>query len=116
MRVLPVMAVALVTLITACGGGGGSGSDSTSSKRAIQTETQQRAEAMLLLLSNLPDGWRASPSKDTGSGEKLRKCIGTDYSALTITGEASSKDFAYEDSAELLTERSISQKTRLSRP
>ena len=103
MRVLAAIA-ALVVLagVTACGGDGDdAGSGGTRSKRAIETEAQQRAESTLLLLSDFPDGWRAStPDPDNEKDqEKTRQCMGIDTSDLTIVGEADSKDFK-ESSAE----------------
>ena len=104
MRVVAAIAALVVaTGVTACGGGGdGSGaSDSGSWKRDIQPEAQQRAESILLELGDFPDGWRASaPESDRDESEKFWKCIGSDFSAFTITGEAVSKTFAYEGEAE----------------
>jgi hypothetical protein len=56
---------------------------------------------MVLLLSDFPEGWRASASEnDESSQEKFRKCLGVDYSGSTKIGEADSKDFAIEDTTE----------------
>jgi hypothetical protein len=97
-------AVVLVTAALAgvsCGGDGNDSGQGGSSKRAIQADAQQQAESMVLLLSDFPEGWRASASEeDKAAQDKFRKCIGASYSEFTITGEADSKDFAHEDSTE----------------
>lgn len=89
-----------VLATTACGamgdngGGGSAGSEgSTDSQRAIQPEAQQRAESLLLRLSDLPDGWFAGPPGD----ETFEDCIRADPSAFTIIGEADSDNFAAGD-------------------
>src|SRR5215218_1170176 len=79
-----------------CGGGDGGGkgdagnveskgkSRGTASVRAIDPAAQARAESMALVLSDLPDGWRGSPSEDEDDGDaKFRRCIGSDYSDFT---------------------------------
>jgi hypothetical protein len=91
-RAAIVLAVSLAA-VTACGGDGGA-AKGTRAKRAIQANAQQRAESVVLRLSDFPNGWRASaPEQETPGAEKFRKCLGADYSALTIIGEADS-DFA----------------------
>jgi hypothetical protein len=63
---------------------------------------------MVLELSDFPDGWRASPStSDKDSADKFRRCIGSDFSALTIIGEAESKDFAHEDTTEASSDSTV---------
>ena len=102
MRTVAVFLLALcLVAASACGGNGDGAAKARSAKRVIQAEAQGRAEAMVLELSDLPDGWRASPhEEDTAGGDRLRECLGVDYSALTIIGEADSRDFAVEDSTE----------------
>jgi hypothetical protein len=81
-----------------CGGDGESAAKGTRAKRAIQTEAQARAESMVLELSDFPEGWRASaPDKDAAAEDRFRDCLGSDYSALTLIGDAESKDFAKEE-------------------
>lgn len=97
MRVVAAtVAVVVAVGVAACGGDGDdAGSDGTRSQRTIKTEAQQRAESSLLVLSDFPDGWRASAPdpNDEKEQQELRECMGVDYSDLTITGEADSKDF-----------------------
>ncbi|HEV8602779.1 MAG TPA: hypothetical protein VGQ68_05200 [Gaiellaceae bacterium] len=103
-----VLAVA-VAAGSACGGDGNGAAEGTRAKRAIQTEAQKRAESMVLELSDFPDGWRASPSEneETEDMDRFRKCLGSDYSALTIIGEADSKDFANEDTTEASSDATV---------
>jgi hypothetical protein len=49
---------------------------------------------MALVLRDLPDGWRGSPSEADEGDEKFRRCIGSDYSGFTIIGEAASDEFS----------------------
>jgi hypothetical protein len=93
---------------TACGGGGDSGSGAA--KREIAADAQEQAKAINLRLSDFPDGWRAStPDEDTAGQRKFRKCIGADYSDVTLIGEASSKDFAQGESAQASSEAQITK-------
>jgi hypothetical protein len=93
MRALAAIVLAVSLAATACGGDDGA-AKGTRAKRAIQANAQQRAELVVLRLSDFPNGWRASaPEQETPGAEKFRKCLGADYSALTIIGEADS-DFA----------------------
>jgi hypothetical protein len=80
----------LVAVATGCAGGDGGGADGTAAKRSITAEGQSRAEAALLRLSDFPDGWRASaPEDEDGGGHgEFRRCLATDYSDLTLTGQA----------------------------
>jgi hypothetical protein len=95
------LALALLAGVSACGGGdgdessNGGGSSNGASSVEIDAAAQERAEAVVLQLSDFPTGWRASAAEeDDEGGEKLRECIGVDYSELTRTGEADSQDFA----------------------
>jgi hypothetical protein len=56
---------------------------------AIQTGAQRRAEAALVMSSDLGAGWRR---QERGVGA-VASCVGGDYSALTLTGVASSEVF-----------------------
>jgi hypothetical protein len=112
MRVVAAIAALVVAAgVAACGGGsdGNGASDSSSPKRDIQTEAQQRAEAFLLELGDFPDGWRASPPdpSDREDEEMFWGCLGSDFSAFTITGEAESKAFAYEDTSEASSDTTV---------
>jgi hypothetical protein len=96
------LVLVLLTGASACGGGDGdeenSGSNGTSSVE-IDVAAQERAEASVLQLSDFPTGWRASAAeRDEEGAEKLRECVGVDYSDLTRTGEAESQDFAKGES------------------
>jgi hypothetical protein len=95
-----VAAVVGVVLAAGVACGGKEGGDDTAAGRAIEPEAQERAESIVLMLADFPNGWRASaPEKDDVSGrEDLNKCIGIDYSQLTIIGEAESQDFAMGES------------------
>jgi hypothetical protein len=100
--VAAIVALVLVAGATACdeGDGGDVGSKGTRAKRAIQAEAQQRAESIVLEISDFPDGWRASPAEaDIGSQASFRRCVGADYSGFTIIGEADSREFAHEDTS-----------------
>ena len=88
-----------------CGGGSDDGASGSAAQTAIEAGAQERAESSLLQLSDFPEGWRASTpdEEDTEGQEKFRACIGVDYSALTRTGDAQSRDF------EMLSEEASSQ-------
>jgi hypothetical protein len=82
--------------LSACGGGGNDNNGGGSQvKRAIEPAAQERAESMLLTLSDFPDGWRANdPAEEDEDGdEAFRECVGVDFSALTVIGDAQSDDF-----------------------
>jgi hypothetical protein len=82
-------ALCLLTLALAgCGGGGDDESSSTVATRAIEAGDQHRAAAVVLKLSDMPDGWRGAPAEKSEN-----KCASLDSSALTITGEKDSDDF-----------------------
>jgi hypothetical protein len=63
----------------------------------------------VLRLSYFPDGWRASTrdDADTSGQDEFRRCLGTDYSQLTIIGEAESDEFAEGNSTEVASEAAI---------
>jgi hypothetical protein len=89
-RALVAIVLAVSLAATACGGDDGAAKGSRA-KRAIQANAQQRAESMVLELPDFPNGWRASPPEQEAAGaENFRMCLGADYSALTIIGEANS--------------------------
>ena len=99
--VLAVVAILGSTLAvaTACGGDGDSGEASSAS--AIEPDAQARADAIVLKLSDFPNGWRGSPPEEQEDPAAFRKCIGADFSDLTRTGDAESQDFAKGNSAEV---------------
>jgi hypothetical protein len=110
MRVAVTLMFLILVSGTACGGGGG-GSDTQAAKRTITPEAQQQAKSINLKLADFPDGWRAStPSaEDAKSAEKTRKCLGADYSKVTLLGDASSKDFAQGENATASSEAQITK-------
>jgi hypothetical protein len=92
---MPALAGVVFAVAAACGGNGNG--DGTAAQRSIEPEAQERAESLGLKLSDFPNGWRASaPEKDPAGREKFNKCIGVDYSEVTLVGEADSQDFAKE--------------------
>jgi hypothetical protein len=94
-RLLSIAAALGVILVCAACGGGGTNEDDTAARRAIQQAAQDRAEAIVLKLSDFPNDWRASAhEEDADDANATRKCIGVDYSGHTIIGEAPSDDFA----------------------
>jgi hypothetical protein len=106
---VPAGIVALTLLMvgaTACGGdddGGGGGE----AERAIEADAQERAEGVVLQLSDFPDGWRGTPpEEEDDGGEDFRECLGVDYSTVTIIGEADSDDFAM-GSAEVTSDAAV---------
>lgn len=108
MRVAVTLTLLVLVSGTACGGGGGS--DTRAAKHAISQNTQKQAESINLKLADFPDGWRAStPSDDQASNKKFRKCIGVDLSKVTVTGDASSKDFAKGENATASSEAQITK-------
>lgn len=83
-------------------------SKGTRSAREIDPAAQARAESLLLLLSDLPDGWRGSPSEDDDEGdEESRRCLGTDYSDFTIIGEADSDEFSMGENTSVDSEATV---------
>jgi hypothetical protein len=107
MRMLACIGGASLVLAAACGGG--DDGDATKAERAIKPEAQNRAESIVLKLSDFPDGWRASSPEDGDEQdeESFRKCLGVDYSEFTITGDAESSDFAMGETAEASSEAQI---------
>jgi hypothetical protein len=99
MRMMAALVGVVLAATAACGGNGNG--DDTASGRAIEPEAQQRAESIVLKLSDFPNDWRASaPEADDSGGDKFNQCIGVDYSGLTRIGDAESQDFAKGDSTE----------------
>jgi hypothetical protein len=100
MRLSGAIGLALLAL-AGCGGGDGD-TDARRAQRAIEPAAQERAEAALLKLSDLPDGWRAdTPDEDQTGQDAFYRCVDIDFSALTITGEAASKDFTKGENTEV---------------
>jgi hypothetical protein len=88
--------------LSACGGNGdGESAGRSEVRRAIEPKAQERAESIVLALSDFPDGWRASPSAEESDEEQeaFNECLGADYSAFTLIGEANSDDFAMGEAA-----------------
>jgi hypothetical protein len=87
--------------LSACGGDGDGNGGSRDFQRAIEPQAQERAESILLTLADFPDGWRAeTPAEDDQeSDEAFAECIGADYSAFTMIGDAESDDFAMGETA-----------------
>jgi hypothetical protein len=81
--------------LSACGGGeDGKG---TAANRAIEAKAQERARSIVLKLSDFPDYWRGSRHEmEPAAEERLRVCLGVNYSALTRIGDAYSDDFDVE--------------------
>jgi hypothetical protein len=104
-----LLALALSLLASGCGGGDDDGGGAGEAKRSIAADAQQHAQAAVLQLSDFPDGWKATPAaeEDESSDDDLRECIGADYSALAITGEASSDDFSMGESAEVSSDATV---------
>jgi hypothetical protein len=97
------LVLVLLAGVSACGGGDSAeesvDTNGGASSVEIDEASQERAEAIVLQLSDFPTGWRASAAeKDEEGAKKLRECIGVDYSALTRKGEATSQDFAKDES------------------
>ena len=110
MRVAVLVGLFVVVLAgaSACGGddengeAGGGAAPAETDPRA-----QERAESIVLKLSDFPDGWRASAAEEAEGAEELRECIGVDYSGLTRTGRADSLDFAMGESTEVFSSASV---------
>jgi hypothetical protein len=98
-----------VSLAFAAGCGGGDEGDATRAGRAIKPEVQNRAESIVLQLSDFPDSWRASPPEDEDEeeAERFRKCLGADYSGFTLTGDAESSDFAMGETSQVSSETQV---------
>jgi hypothetical protein len=94
MRVMVAIVAVALAASAACGGNGGGNSEGTSAKGAIEAKAQERADSIVLKLSDFPDDWRAtSAKKEDPGGEKFRRCIGVNDSAFTFLGDATSDDF-----------------------
>ena len=101
MRVMVAIVAVALAASAACGGNGGGNSEGTSAKATIDAKAQERAESIMLKLSDFPHGWQAIPAgKEDPGGEKFRRCIGVDDSALTILGNATSANFAMGEATE----------------
>jgi hypothetical protein len=85
--------------------------------RAIEPDAQARAEAVVLMLSDFPDGWRAGPADETDEDaeEDFRRCVGVDLSALTIIGEADSDSFAMGSSTEVGSSVAVFESEQMAR-
>jgi hypothetical protein len=108
MRQAPALTLSCLA-ISACGGDGDGNSGGSGFERTIEPQAQERAESVLLTLSDFPGGWRAgAPEEDDEEGEEaFRDCVGVDYSAFTIIGEAGSDDFAMGETAEASSEAKV---------
>jgi hypothetical protein len=108
LRVIAALGLTLWWLaLSACGGDGNDGSSQF--QRAIEPDAQERAESNLLALADFPDGWRAeAPDEEDEEGdEAFNDCVGVDYSDLTVTGEASSDDFAMGETAQASSQAEV---------
>jgi hypothetical protein len=107
--VLAGVAIAMALVAPACGGGDGEGGGGREAERDIQADAQERAEAVVLQLSDFPDGWRATApeEQDEDARNEFRECLGSDYSQFTIVGEAASDDFATGSSAEASSDSTV---------
>jgi hypothetical protein len=103
------VATVVLAFATACGGGDDDGGGEGEAERSIAADAQEHAEAAVLQLSDFPDGWRATAAEeeDEAGDDEFRECIGADYSAFTITGEASSDDFSMGESAEASSQSAV---------
>src|SRR3954462_8359976 len=103
-----VAALLMAAVLAGCGGGGGGNRGTLRAKHKISPDAQRQAKSMLLKLSDFPDGWRASAgAQDVAGQRKFRKCIGVNYADLTLTGDATSKDFAMGESTTANSEAQI---------
>jgi hypothetical protein len=121
MRVATV-AFVVAGMVVGCGGGETSPSDQGSNTgrsdhgsnasvyvRDIQPGAQQRADAMMLQLADLPAEWTSSASdpSDEQTNENFLRCIGVDFTDLTEIGDADSKDFKQGDASQVSSNGSI---------
>jgi hypothetical protein len=83
-----------VTLAVSNGCGGGEEKGGAEVARAIEPEAQARAETTGLNPSDFPDGWQAAPAQAARGEDEFRRCLGIDFSAFTVIGEARSDGFA----------------------
>jgi hypothetical protein len=96
--------------LSACGGDGNDSNGGGSQlKRAIEPAAQERAESMLLNLSDFPDGWRADEpaEEDEEADEAFRECVGADFSSFTVIGDAQSDGFAMGETATASSETQV---------
>jgi len=88
--------------LSACGGdGNGESAGGSEPKLAIEPEAQERAESIVLTLSDFPRGWRAEEAAGEGEAdlEVFNDCVGADYSGFILIGEGQSDDFAMGETA-----------------
>ena len=78
-------------------------------RRAIRPADNALARRIVLNLSDFPSGWRADLSKE--ENDSTSACINLDFSDLTLTGRADSKDFAMGDNTEATSVARIFQST-----
>jgi hypothetical protein len=108
MKGATALIVTVVLVGAACSGDGNGNGGSARAKRAIQPKTQALAESMNLELGDFPPRWRASRAAgDTASVEESRRCLGIDFSSLTILGEADSQQFAGPSTAEVSSRATV---------
>jgi hypothetical protein len=96
--------------LSACGGDGNDNDGGGRQlKRAIEPAAQERAESMLLTLSDFPDGWRADEpaEEDEEADNAFRECVGADFSAFTVVGDAQSDGFAMGETATASSEAEV---------
>jgi hypothetical protein len=106
-RIAALIVTTMMVSAAACGGDGDSGG-SGEAERSIAADAQAHAEAAVLQLSDFPDGWRAAPAEEDEEGQdEFRECIGADYSAFTITGQASSDNFSMGESAQASSQAAV---------
>jgi hypothetical protein len=86
---LPVLLclISLAAVLGGCGDGSGSVGSGGRAATEIQAGDQARAEHMILVLEDLPNGWTTDPSES--NDETPIDACRPDQSDLTVTGEAS---------------------------
>jgi hypothetical protein len=108
---LTIVALLSALALSACGSSSSGGGDDTDTQPASsanpgdfdKTAAQQQAEAAVLTLDDLPDGWTSTPADESDSDDaevqgRLADCIGVDASIFAESGpdkaEAKSDEFA----------------------
>jgi hypothetical protein len=81
--------VLFVVLPLAASCGSSSSSDANKPQTRINPQDKAKAEQIIFHLSDFPPGWRAEVSEDQDGAS----CFKLNFSDLTITGRADSKDF-----------------------
>jgi hypothetical protein len=102
--------------LSACGGDGNDNNGGGGQlKRAIEPAAQERAESMLLTLSDFPDGWRADEpaEEDEEADAAFRECVGVDFSAFTVVGDAQSDGFAMGETATASSEAEVFEREQM---